>query len=227
MAGVNALKSTMVAPIHDPNAADGTIAVLVNRILARSKQRQWLHLQSALYYRYLHNWISFPMIIINSVSAVIGGSAGNEYMRWVTVGILLINSIVQTLTRHFKFSEKANRHQHLYTEYLKLANQIQTECATVHIPTSQGVEFKKYMDIYAHLTEHDIMGFPTKVTDAYDAIHSDGASSKSKSNDNALSLVQFAHSSECEDDAGASSPVRDVVDPAMVPDSGGSPSASV
>lgn len=90
----------------------------------------WLQDASAYYYLNIHNWLTYPVIIITSMSSAALFATDNEVMKYI-VGVLTLSSgILTAITRHMKPGELHQHHLLTSRRYQNLIKNIDA-CLTL------------------------------------------------------------------------------------------------
>jgi len=137
----------------------GAEKVVVEHYLKKCKRLQYLHFNSSRYYSRWNHAIAIPMIVVNSVAAVVSTltNENSGFLKYSITGVLAANSVLAALGKYLRFAEKQQIHTQLHLEYLKLGNQLEREIA------GQQIDLKKFSELMNHLAERDNWDFPDAV----------------------------------------------------------------
>lgn len=78
----------------------------------------WLQDRSAYYYLTMHNWFSYPVIIISTASSAALFSTDNEVIKYLSASFSLCSAILTAITRQMKPGE-------LHQQYLMTSHRYQ------------------------------------------------------------------------------------------------------
>lgn len=93
---------------------------------ARCFVNLWLCVASGYFYTVLHNWLSYPVIIMSSVSSAALFSFGAQKVKMVLGVVTLACGIVTCIIRHLKPGEMYQNHSSIAKRYLNLIRTIDT-----------------------------------------------------------------------------------------------------
>lgn len=118
----------------------------------------WLQDASAYYYTRMYNWLSYPIIIISSVSSAALFSSNNAFIKYI-VGIMTLSSGVLTaITRQLKPGELHQQHASATRRYHNLIRSIDT-CLSLTPP------MRAAPDIFIEKTGTEIDNLATSMLD--------------------------------------------------------------
>ena len=88
--------------------------------------QMWLQQKSMYYFNRLNNILTYPTIIISSVSSATLFSTNNNVIKYVVGGLTLATAIITGLTRHIKPAEKTQQHATALLQYQEMIHTITT-----------------------------------------------------------------------------------------------------
>lgn len=86
----------------------------------------WLQDASAYYYIKMYNWLSYPVIILTSLSSVALFSSDNQVLKYFASTMTLVSGILTAITRHYKPGELHQQHALTTRRYNNLIRCIDT-----------------------------------------------------------------------------------------------------
>jgi len=93
---------------------------------ARCFVNLWLCVASAYFYSVLHNWLSYPVIIMSSVSSAALFTNNNQMLKYVLGLVTLSCGIITCTMRHLKPGEIYQSHSSFAKKYLSLIRTVDT-----------------------------------------------------------------------------------------------------
>lgn len=97
----------------------------------------WLQDASAYYYSKVYNWLSFPVIIISSVSSAALFSSENQIAKYFIGGMAMVAGILTSISRQTKPGELYQQHMLITRRYHNLIRSIDT---CLSLPNSMRTE---------------------------------------------------------------------------------------
>lgn len=93
----------------------------------------WLQDASSYYYTRMYNWMSYPVIVVSSLSSAALFSSSNEVIKYI-VGVMTLSSAILTaITRQLKPGELHQQHALTTRRYHNLIRSIDT-CISLTLP---------------------------------------------------------------------------------------------
>lgn len=100
---------------------------------ARCFVNLWLCVASAYFYAIMHNWLTYPVIIMSAVSSAALFSYDSTIVKYVLGLITLSCGIITSTTRHLRPGEMYQSHSSFAKKYLNLIRTIDT-CLSLTTP---------------------------------------------------------------------------------------------
>lgn len=95
----------------------------------------WLQDRSAYYYWGMHNWLSYPVIVISSISSAALFSTDNEIVKYFSASMALSAGILTAITRQMKPGE-------LHQQYLITSRRYQNIIRTIDTCLSLAADLR-------------------------------------------------------------------------------------
>jgi hypothetical protein len=91
---------------------------------ARAFINMWLQLNSSYYYNFLNNALTFPVIILSSVSSATIFAVDNQIARYVIATFSIMSVIMTSLMMEFSPDQKKEEHLSTTRQYSKMIKDI-------------------------------------------------------------------------------------------------------
>ena len=91
---------------------------------ARAFINMWLQLHSSYYYKFINNVLTFPVIILSSISSATIFAIDNQIARYVIATFSIMSVIMTSLMMEFSPDQKQEEHLSTTRQYTKMIKNI-------------------------------------------------------------------------------------------------------
>jgi hypothetical protein len=110
---------------------------------ARAFINMWLQLHSSYHYKFLNNVLTFPVIILSSISGATIFALDNQTARYVIATFSIMSVIMTSLMMEFAPDQKQEEHLSITRQYIKMIKEIDY---CLSLPVDMRPEPIQYID---------------------------------------------------------------------------------